>query len=56
MYNTQLGVVKTEYDLFSKEYFDDKLRNNMTALQIIYGMALAGSLILLLGVLSTHSF
>jgi hypothetical protein len=56
MYNHQLGVVVTEYDSFSKDYFENRLGVAMTVLQAVFGVALTGSLLLLLGVTSTHLF
>lgn len=56
MYNHQLSVGVTEYDTFSKQYFQDKLSNLLTIFQAVFGLALAGSLVVLLGVSATHLF
>ena len=56
MYNHQLGVVVTEYDKFAKEYFETKFGSAITVFQAVFGLALAGSLMVLLGVASTHLF
>ena len=56
MYNHQLSVAVTEYDTFSKEYFQEKLSTYLTIFQAVFGLALAGSLVILLGVASTHLF
>ena len=56
MYNHQLDVVVTEFNSFNKEYFIEKFGTALTIFQAVFGLALAASLIVLLGVASTHLF
>lgn len=56
MYNHQLGVAVGEYSTFSTDYFEDKFGKALTVFQAVFGLALTGSLVVLLGVASTHLF
>lgn len=56
MYNHQLGIVISQYDTFSKQYFDDSFGTFLSIFQSVFGLALAGSLVVLLGAASTHLF
>ena len=56
MYNHQLGVAVTEYSKFNSDYFINKFGSSLTIFQAVFGLALAGSLIILLGLSATHLF
>jgi hypothetical protein len=56
MYNHQLAVAVTEYDSFAQAYFVDHFGTALTVFQAVFGLALTGSLVILLGVAATHCF
>ena len=54
MYIHQLGVMKTEFDQLSDKYFEKEFARDMSVFQGVLGVVLAGSMVAMLGVISTH--